>query len=78
MALIVGLVLLLFSGGATAQDVFLETDTYKERDGVMGVFLGDAEYALIVEDFERNDVSFDYGWVKTPEFDQPGAEPEGK
>lgn len=78
LALVAGLVLLLFAGWAGAQDVFLETDTYKERDGVMGVFLGDAEYALIVEDFERNDVSFDYGWVRTPEFDQPAAEPEGK
>jgi len=40
---------------------------------VVGKFLHDEDYKLMVDDIERNDVSFDWGWAATP---KPKAEPQ--
>ena len=51
---------------ALADETFLESDDYEEREGgAIGLFLGDADYALMVEEAQRNDTEFDWGWVKT-------------
>jgi len=48
-----------------AADTFLKSDDYKEGDEVVGKFLGDEDYALMIEDLERGDVDLDWAWVKT-------------
>ncbi|HNU82383.1 MAG TPA: hypothetical protein PKO05_02980 [Thermoanaerobaculia bacterium] len=77
----VGLFVCLFAFpgvSAPAQEVFLESDDYEERKGPIGVFLGDEDYALMVEDIERNGVKFDWGWARTPDVDNPAPPPERK
>lgn len=60
---------------ARAADTFLKSDDYEEREAPVGVFLTDDDYRIMVEDIERNDTSFDWGWVLTPGFDDAGAPP---
>lgn len=48
-----------------AADTFIKSDDYKEGDEVVGKFLGDADYVLMIEDVERADADFDWAWVKT-------------
>jgi hypothetical protein len=57
----------LLAGAArlSAADTFLKSDDYD--DELVGKFLTDSDYGIMVEDFERNDVEFDWGWVKTPD-----------
>lgn len=46
------------------EDSFLASDDYSDEDEIKGVFLTDAEYAKMTEDFSRNDVDeFDWGWA---------------
>lgn len=47
-------------------DLFIESDDYKEGEEVVGKFLTDDDYRVMVEDIERNDIEFDWGWVKSP------------
>jgi hypothetical protein len=54
---------LLFSFSALAADTFLKSDDY--QDELVGKFLADADYALMIDDLERNDTEFDWGWVAT-------------
>lgn len=68
------LVLVSSSTAAYAgSDTFLKSDDYHDSDEVVGKFLHDDDYRLIVEDIERNDVSFDWGWVAQP---APPAQPQ--
>jgi hypothetical protein len=54
---------------ALSDDTFFESDEYQEEEaGVVDVFLREPEYRLMVEDLERNDTSFDWGWVRTVAF----------
>ncbi|MDX1632437.1 MAG: hypothetical protein R3234_11280 [Thermoanaerobaculia bacterium] len=55
---------LLCSGLAFAADRYIETDDYEDGEEVVGEFFGDEEYSKIVDDIERNDIEFDWGWVK--------------
>lgn len=65
----VQLCLLVPSQTARAGDIFYESDDYQEGEaGVVNAFLHDPEYRLMVEDLERNETSFDWGWVRTVEF----------
>lgn len=52
------------SQGVDIDDTFLGSDDYEEGEEVVGKFLGDDEYRLMVEDLEYGDVDFDWGWAK--------------
>ena len=43
-------------------DTFLKSDDHK--DEVVGKFLTDADYGIMISDVKRNDVEFDWCWVK--------------
>jgi hypothetical protein len=45
-------------------DTFLGSDDYKEGEEVVGKFLTDDDYALMVEDVEFGDVDYDWLWAK--------------
>lgn len=46
------------------ENSFLASDDYSDSDKIKGVFLKDAEYAKMTEDFSRNDADeFDWGWA---------------
>jgi hypothetical protein len=55
-------------------ETFIESDDYKEGEEVVGKFLVDEEYAIMVEEFTRNGQEFDWGWALTPDWN-PSAEP---
>ncbi|MGE0641164.1 MAG: hypothetical protein AB7G12_02300 [Thermoanaerobaculia bacterium] len=59
-------VILAFPVVASASDSFLKSDDYKDGEEVVKVFLMDDDYARMIDDVERNDVDFDWAWVKTP------------
>lgn len=69
---------------ALADDAFIESDDYREGEEIVGVFLGDDEYAKMVEDIERGGQEFDWGWVLTPRWAETASaeaaeeEPEKK
>lgn len=65
----------LVASGARAADTFIKSDDYEERETPVGVFLTDDDYRIMVEDIERNDTSFDWGWVLTPGFQDAGTPP---
>ncbi len=68
------LCLLVLNQTARADDIFYESDDYQEGEaGVVNAFLHDPEYRLMVEDLERNDTSFDWGWVRTVGFQPENA-----
>jgi hypothetical protein len=53
-----------FAGsGLQARETFLTSDDYKEE--LVGKFLTDQDYGMMVDSLERNDVEFDWGYVKT-------------
>ena len=51
----------VLAGGGT----FLKSDDHD--DELVGKFLTDQDYGLMVDNLERNGVEFDWGWVKTPD-----------
>ena len=57
--------------GALWADKFVKSDTYKEGDEVVGKFLVDAEYQLMVDEVERNDEEFDWAWVSAEKPNKP-------
>lgn len=62
-----GLLLASIVGGvvpAGAADTFLKSDDFKDGEEVVNVFFKEAEYGRLVEDIERNDAEFDWGWAK--------------
>ncbi|MBZ0173332.1 MAG: hypothetical protein K8E66_13185 [Phycisphaerales bacterium] len=63
------------AGTARGADSFLESDDFEEGESIVGVFLVEDDYRIMVEDIERNDTSFDWGWVLTPGFQDSGAPP---
>ncbi|MGH7858807.1 MAG: hypothetical protein ACREQY_15885 [Candidatus Binatia bacterium] len=46
-------------------DNFTKSDDYKDGEEVVGKFLVDADYQLMIDDVERGDAAFDWAWVKT-------------
>ena len=62
---VVSIAAALTSMPANAGATFLTSDDHKEE--VVGKFLTDADYGLMIEDLEFKDVEFDWGWVKTPD-----------
>lgn len=54
-------------------DTFIKSDDYKEGEEVVGKFLQDADYAIMTEEFERNDQEFDWGWAKAQKPAKPKA-----
>lgn len=48
---------------ASYADKFTQSDDYKDGKEILGKFLVDAEYQLMVDDVERNDEEFDWAWV---------------
>jgi hypothetical protein len=48
-------------------ETFIESSHYRDDDEILGGFLNDDDYALMVEDVERQDAEFDWAWVKVPE-----------
>jgi len=75
LALVLGL-MVLQTTAARANDNFLESDDYEEGESVHSVFLKEDDYRIMVEDIERNDTEFDWGWVLTPGFQEAGPPPE--
>jgi hypothetical protein len=59
------LILPLIASPLHAQDTYIDSDDYKDGEEIVNVFFHEPEYRLMVEDIERNDESFDWGWVKT-------------
>jgi hypothetical protein len=60
-----GIVFLSLATLASASDTFLKSDDYKKGEEVVKVFLQDDDYGKMIDDVERNDVDFDWAWVKT-------------
>ena len=59
-----GMTLLALAFPAVSKaDKFIKSDDYKDGDEIVGKFLTDAEYQLMVDDVERNDEEFDWTWV---------------
>jgi hypothetical protein len=70
--LVLGMTLLALAlPAASRADKFVQSDTYKEGDEVVGKFLTDAEYQLMVDDVERNDEEFDWTWVSADKPNKP-------
>jgi hypothetical protein len=67
--------LLLLSATASADDYFIQSDDYKEGEEIVGKFLTDADYAIMIEEITRNGDEFDWGWVKTPGWSAAPAAP---
>lgn len=62
--IVLGMTLLALAFPAVSRaDKFIKSDDYKDGDEVVGRFLTDAEYQLMVDDVERNDEEFDWTWV---------------
>jgi hypothetical protein len=65
--------LLAFPLAVQADETFLESDDFKEGEEVVNVFLREADYAIMVEEFTRNGQEFDWGWALTPGWAAPAA-----
>lgn len=63
---ILAVLLLLGAVPALADDYFIQSDEYKEGEEIVGKFLTDADYAIMIEEITRNGEELDWGWVKTP------------
>jgi hypothetical protein len=48
-----------------AADNFTKSDDYKDGDEVVGKFLVDADYQVMIDDVERGDAELDWAWLKT-------------
>jgi hypothetical protein len=59
------LLALVLSVPAVAGGNFLKSDDYKDGEEVVKVFLQDEDYGKMIGDVERNDIDFDWLWVKT-------------
>ncbi len=60
-----GMILLaLVLPSASFADKFIQSDDYKDGDEVVGKFLGDADYRLMVDDVERHDQEFDWVYIQ--------------
>lgn len=60
-----------------ANDTFADSDDFKEGEEVVNVFLKEADYRIMVEEFMRNGQEFDWAWALTPGWNAPAeAEPE--
>ena len=59
------LLAVLLSVPAVAGGNYLKSDDYKDGEEVVKVFLQDEDYGKMIGDVERNDVDFDWVWVKT-------------
>lgn len=58
-------------------ETFLGSDDYEEGEGgAVNAFLHDDDYRLMTEDIERNDVEFDWGWIRPEGWTEP-VEPQG-
>lgn len=70
--LVLGMIVLVLSLPAAAwADKFIQSDDYKEGDEVVGKFLADADYQLMIDDVERNDEEFDWTWVSAEKPNKP-------
>lgn len=65
-ALALALGLALAAGPAFADDVYTDSDDFKEGEEITGVFLTEEHYRVMVEGLERRGQDFDWGWVLTP------------
>ncbi|HRC84275.1 MAG TPA: hypothetical protein PK413_01550 [Thermoanaerobaculia bacterium] len=65
MWLMLAVVCGLFVLPAAKAETFIQSDDYKDDDEVVGKFLKDEDYRLMIKDIERNGAEFDWGWVKT-------------
>lgn len=50
-------------------ETFLDSDEYGEDDEMVGKFLGDKDYRLLVDDVTRNGAELDWCWALTPDTD---------
>lgn len=58
-----------FGSGAEAAfrrgpETFLDSDDYRDGEEVVGVFLGDEEYARMIEGIEFRGIEFDWSWYQ--------------
>lgn len=59
------LLAVVLSVPAVAGGNYLKSSDYKDGEEVIKVFLQDEDYGKMLGDVERNDVDFDWVWVKT-------------
>ena len=45
---------------------FLRSDDYRDGEEIVGVLLDDAEYAMLIEDLNRNGAEVNWGWLHSP------------
>jgi hypothetical protein len=69
LVLVAGLFALHGGPAQAKKDVYADTDDYKDGEEIVDVFFGEAEYSILVEDFERNGEELDWGWALTPEWE---------
>jgi hypothetical protein len=48
-----------------AAKTFIKSGDYKDGEEVVGKFLVDADYQLMIDDVERGDAELDWAWMKT-------------
>lgn len=66
LALLIFGVVVFFAGmGVAGAGTFLKSGDHD--DELVGKFLTDADYGLMVDGLKRNGTEFDWGWVKTPD-----------
>lgn len=75
-AFTLGLVALAAPPAHADEDVYSDTDDFKEGEEIVDVFLGIDEYSIMVEDIERNGEELDWGWALTAAGDRPVQEPK--
>jgi hypothetical protein len=59
------IVAILATSAALAGGTFLKSDDHGNE--LVGKFLTDQDYGVMIDNLERNGVEFDWGWVKTPD-----------
>lgn len=64
------------AAGARADDYFIESDAYEDGEEIVGRFLVEDDYRIMIEDLERNGVTFDWGWALTPGWGSASPTPE--
>lgn len=57
--------LLILAGAPAQAERFIKSDDYEEGEEIVGVFLTDDDYRIMVDDLERRGQEFDWGWALT-------------
>ena len=64
MMLVAAALVVTHSAPLSAGGTFLKSDDFKDGEEVVNVFFKAPEYGRMVEEIERNEANFDWGWAK--------------